>query len=223
MTEWEFHPIAVRLNQLYDQLNAVFFANALPRAVIAIGPDLITRYGYYRLGRDDIGARHRIHLNTRHFGRPESAVAVTLLHEMIHLYQDKYCRPAHRARYHNKQFVQMAAERGIHSQLGSGRTISVHPSLQVRLAVMGFSAFRPMLAGADDSAIAKPLRKVMWHCTCGQEFWADRGIVVSATCGRCRSAFEYGDSQTAVAINGTHGAVYTPPANPMCPDGQKVG
>ena len=78
VSDWSFSRIAHRMNVLYDQLNGIFFAGKLPKAMISIGPDLIVRYGYYRIGRDEIGARHRIHLNSRHFGRSESDIGVTV-------------------------------------------------------------------------------------------------------------------------------------------------
>ena len=55
--DWAFSRIAHRMNVLYDQLSDRFFAGKLPKAVISIGPDLIVRYGYYRIGRDEIGAK----------------------------------------------------------------------------------------------------------------------------------------------------------------------
>ncbi len=187
--EWTFQPAAERLTRLYDQMNELFFGKTLPKAIIAIGPDLITRYGCYRLGRDEIGAKHRIRLNARHFGRSESDVAITLLHEQIHLFQNEFGHVGHRPRYHNKEFVGLAAVRGIEAQIGNGVTKSVSQRLRQVLAEFGFSHARPMIADSDDRAISKPLRKVAWHCGCGQEAWVERGLALHAVCVKCLRPF----------------------------------
>lgn len=187
--EWVFQPVAERLTRLYDQMNARFFNGTLPKAIIAIGPDLITRYGYYRIGRDDIGARHRVHLNARHFGRSESDVAVTLLHEQIHIFQHEFGHVGHRPRYHNKEFVDLAAVRGIQAQIGNGVTRSVSQRLRQTLAELGFSQDRSMIAGADDRPISKPLRKVAWRCGCGQEAWIEKDVSMRAVCVACLRPF----------------------------------
>ena len=147
------------------------------------------RYGYYRIGRDEIGARHRIHLNARHFGRSESDVGVTLLHELLHLHQHLYGSPSKRARYHNKEFVDLAGAVGIVSAIDNGVTLAVSDRLRTILAELGFSTAKPMMAGADDSPIRRPLRKVMWRCRCLQQVWADRGVLVLAVCAACGQAF----------------------------------
>lgn len=187
--DWRFRETAVRMNSLFDGLNSRFFGGRLPKAVIAIGPDLIVRYGYYRIGRDEIGARHRIHLNARHFGRSESDVGVTLLHELLHLHQHLYGSPSKRARYHNKEFVDLAGAVGIVSAIDNGVTLAVSDRLRTILAELGFSTAKPMMAGADDSPIRRPLRKVMWQCKCLQQVWADRGVQVHAVCTVCGLAF----------------------------------
>lgn len=187
---WAFSRIAHRMNVLYDQLNGIFFAGKLPKAVISIGVDLIVRYGHYRIGRDEIGAKHRIHLNSRHFGRSESDVGVTLLHEMIHVYQHLFGHVGHRQRYHNSQFVGMAASVGIYVQVGNGAMLDVSPKLRRKLETLGFSPHHPMIDGGSDEPIKKPLRKVMHRCECGQEVWADRQSKIEVVCTLCFKLFE---------------------------------
>ena len=182
--DWAFREAAARLNDLFDALNERFFGGQLPKAVLSIGPDLIVRYGYYRIGRDDIGVRHRIHLNSRHFGRSESDVGVTLLHEMIHVHQHLYGDPGHRSRYHNKEFVDIAAVFGIETRIGNGTTLSVGLRLRKRLQDWGFSETGSMITGIDADPIRRPLRKVMWRCGC-RDVWVDRGVPIKAMCLLC--------------------------------------
>ena len=188
--DWSFSGIAARMNRLYDQLNNDFFMGKLPKALISIGPDLIMRYGYYQVGRDGIGAKHRIHLNSRHFGRIESDVGVTLLHEMIHVYQHLFGHVGHRHRYHNREFVDIAGTLGFESQVGSGVTKQVSGWLRTKLDQLGFSAFDKMIPDQQPKPIKKPLRKVMWKCICGQEAWVEKGECLDAVCKICHSAFE---------------------------------
>lgn len=188
--DWSFSRIAHRMNVLYDQFNALFFNGRLPKAVISIGPDLIVRYGTCRVGRDEIGAKHRIHLNSRHFGRSESDVAVTLLHEMIHLYQHLFGHVGHRPRYHNSQFVSMAASVGLHVQVGNGAIRSVSLQLRGKLDALGFSPYHPMIAGESDEPIKKPMRKILYRCECGQEIWAEKNASMDVACTRCFKLFQ---------------------------------
>ncbi len=188
--DWSFSGIAARMNRLYDQLNDEFFSGRLPKALISIGPDLIIRYGYYRIGRDEIGARHRIHLNSRHFGRSESDVGVTLLHEMIHVYQHLFGQVGHRQRYHNNQFVELAAACGFRARVGNGTTLQVSQRLRMKLDQFGFSEFELMIPDQKAEPIRKPLRKVMWKCICGQEVWVQKSETLDAICKICHSPFE---------------------------------
>ena len=188
--DWSFSGIAARMNRLYDQLNDEFFSGRLPKALISIGPDLIMRYGYYRIGRDEIGAKHRIHLNSRHFGRSQSDVATTLLHEQIHVYQHLFGHVGHRQRHHNHQFVEMAAAIGFRARVGNGTTIQVSQRLRMKLDQFGFSEYEMMIPDLQAEPIRKPLRKVMWKCICGQEAWVEKGDALDAVCKICHSLFE---------------------------------
>lgn len=189
-SDWAFHQIAARMNNLFDMLNDKFFNSRLQKAVIAIGPDLIVRYGYYRIGRDDIGARNRIHLNARHFGRSESDVAVTLLHEMLHVHQHLFGAPSRKPSYHNAEFVKHAAGLGLESEIESGRTKHVSQELRGILAGMGFSHDKRMIEGVDNGPIRRPSRKVMWRCKCGQEAWVERDVPANLICATCQGKFE---------------------------------
>jgi hypothetical protein len=188
--DWSFSGIAARMNRLYDQLNDEFFAGKLPKALISIGPDLATRKGYYHAGRDGIGARHKIHLNSRHFWRTESDVGVALLHEMIHCHQYLFGRVGHRQRYHNHQFAEIAASIGFQVRVGNGSTIKISERLRRKLDQFGFSNFEVMSPNAKVLAARKPLRKVMWKCMCGQEAWIQKGDYLDAICKICHSPFE---------------------------------
>ena len=188
--DWSFSGIAARMNRLYDQLNGEFFSGKLPKAVISIGPDLAVRKGFYHADRDGIGAKHKIHLNSRYFWRTESDVGVTLLHEMYHCYQHLFGLVGHRQRYHNHQFAEMAAAIGFRVRVGNGGTVKITERLRRKLDQFGFSDFVVMNPHAKVLVIRKPLRKVMWKCICGQEAWIQKGDYLDAVCRTCHSPFE---------------------------------
>lgn len=186
---WAFRDTAARFNELFDRLNEQFLDTRLPKAVISLGPDLVVRYGTYRIGRDELGVQHRIHLNSRHFGRSEARVAVTLLHEMLHAFQHLYGKPGRRPRYHNAEFVDLCARTGFMIQRGSGVTLSVSGSLIETLARFGFSDERLLDAEADDAPIVRPRRTRMLRCDCDAAIWVDPEHPVAVACLTCGELF----------------------------------
>ncbi|MGE4489427.1 MAG: hypothetical protein AB7E95_07790, partial [Kiritimatiellales bacterium] len=143
--DWNFSGIAARMNRLYDQLNAEFFAGKLPAALITIGPDLIVRRGHYHAGRNGLGVKHHIHMNSKWFGRPGLEVAADLLHQCVHMYQKLFGRVGHRQRYHNKQYADLAAACGLRVRIGNGETLQIGRRLRRKLDQFGFSEFEPMI------------------------------------------------------------------------------
>ena len=124
-----------------------------------------------------------------HFGRSESDVGVTLLHEMLHIQQHLHGQPGKRRQAHNRQFVDMAGAVGIESHIGNGCTINVTTKLRDFLAAAGLAHDLPLMPGTDDNPIKRPVRKIKWACGCGQAVWADRDVAVRAICANCHSTF----------------------------------
>jgi len=86
-------PMAARLTTLHAQLNLEHFGGALSLLEIQVSRRLARRLGHYAL-RSHNGGRGEIVISHRHVRRDGWAEAIhTLLHEMVHQWQDETGRP----------------------------------------------------------------------------------------------------------------------------------
>jgi SprT-like family len=86
-------PMAVRLTTLHRQLNLLHFDNALSPLDVQVSRRLARRLGHYT-PRSMTGREGEIVLSQRHIRRDGWAEAThTLLHEMVHQWQDETGRP----------------------------------------------------------------------------------------------------------------------------------
>lgn len=122
-TEWEHSERAKELYSFFDLFNRRFFSGHLPTPVISFRPGRVTSLGWYRLGRNEVGVKDQINLNTKHLGLPRYMGLVTLLHEMAHEWQNYFGKHG-TGYYHNKQFQIQTGEFGIPSD-SIGRTIRI--------------------------------------------------------------------------------------------------
>ena len=106
------------LNQIFDLLNDRFFENELSKPVITI-QSTPRAYGHYTLydawSVDGEKGMREINMGAGTLARPIEEVAATLLHEMVHYYNDlheiKDCSRGNT--YHNKNFRDAAQARGL--------------------------------------------------------------------------------------------------------------
>ncbi len=106
------------LNQIFDLLNERFFENELSKPVITI-QSTPRAYGHYTLydawSVDGEKGMREINLGAGTLARPIEEVAATLLHEMVHYFNDlhgvKDCSRGNT--YHNKNFRNAAEARGL--------------------------------------------------------------------------------------------------------------
>ena len=106
------------LNQIFDLLNERFFESELSKPVITI-QSTPRAYGHYTLydawSVDGEKGMREINLGAGTLSRPIEEVAATLLHEMVHYYNDthgiKDCSRGNT--YHNKNFRDAAEARGL--------------------------------------------------------------------------------------------------------------
>ena len=86
-------PMAARLTTLHAQLNLEHFGGALEHLEIQVSRRLARRLGHYAL-RSHNGGRGEIVISHRHVRRDGWPEAIhTLLHEMVHQWQDETGRP----------------------------------------------------------------------------------------------------------------------------------
>lgn len=119
------------LEKLFRMLNADFFDGQLPEPIITI-QSTPKAYGHYSVApvwavKDS--TRHEINIGAGTLDRPIEEIAATLLHEMVHMYDDTVlhvqdCSGSSKT-YHNKQFKKTAEEHGLiveHTRYGWSHT-----------------------------------------------------------------------------------------------------
>jgi len=113
------------LNKIFDLLNAEYFENALSRPIITI-QSTPRAYGHYTpydsWSIDGEKGMREINIGAGTLSRPIENVVATLLHEMVHFYNDlNGVKDTSRSgTYHNKNFRDAAQARGL--------MISHHPT-----------------------------------------------------------------------------------------------
>lgn len=104
----EDQPIAERLTLLHRSLNARWFGGTLARIEVVVSRRMKSRLGHYALQRD--GVPGQIAVSRRHLRRHGwTQAAETLLHEMVHQWQDETGRRVD----HGRVFRTKAREVGI--------------------------------------------------------------------------------------------------------------
>jgi hypothetical protein len=102
--------------QAYDFYNAELFEEKLPNVLVTL-PRHTRSMGYFGadrfVGRQRDGSAHELALNPRYFGDTESEILSTLVHEMVHVWQQEYGKPG-RGRYHNKEWAVQMFAIGLH-------------------------------------------------------------------------------------------------------------
>ena len=111
--------LAGQLEKLFNKLNEHFFDGQLETPVITIQSTPRT-YGHYTISplwevKD--GAKHEINIGAGTLDRPLEEIIATLLHEMVHMYNDTVlnvqdCSGSSHM-YHNKQFKRTAETHGL--------------------------------------------------------------------------------------------------------------
>lgn len=108
------------LESLFSKLNQRFFDNQLESPVITISPDVHNAYGWFTTWRawktkDNQEGYYEINICADYLNRTLYETAGTLLHEMVHLYNQmqgiKDCSRG--GNYHNKYFKNAAEEHGL--------------------------------------------------------------------------------------------------------------
>jgi hypothetical protein len=102
--------------QAYDFYNRTLFRGRLPSVLITLPRRSKRNYGYFSRdkfhGRVHDGHIHEIALNPDHFGRTDTEILSTLVHEMVHCQQQEEGHPG-RGRYHNKEWGQLMGAVGL--------------------------------------------------------------------------------------------------------------
>lgn len=213
---WEYREEAIRLYNL-----AVIFRDRLVDPILRVDrnqvPDPVISFGdmrnrkvlaAYTLARNPQGLLHEITLNTAHYefieGKGEWkfgrwAQAESLLHEMLHLKQQKYGKdPYKRGRStHNKEFCEMAKQLGLNvlPNIGCHFTVADEGSpFAILMEELGIS--RPEDVPTDNSRVdwfkfgkEKKGRSSLTKWTCGCQNVRVGTKEFYATCDKCGNKF----------------------------------
>jgi hypothetical protein len=126
-SDWQHKDAARELYSAEELFRYYFFQPlkegdySMPQSVIGIEKMHVHTLAGYYLVPNAIGLRYQISLNSLYLDRPRYSIYETLLHEMVHLYQENHpqldkCTLG----YHNKTFVALCEELGLHPRLGHG-------------------------------------------------------------------------------------------------------
>jgi len=104
------------LGRIYKFMNWKLFRNKLPECLITLQRKSRC-YGYFspsRFKRNDGITSDEIALNPAHFDtRPHKEIIATLVHEMVHLWQQHHGTPS-RGSYHNREWADKMITVGLH-------------------------------------------------------------------------------------------------------------
>jgi len=195
------------LQMAYDHFNEVLFGGTLVDVFITYQRHAHSR-GHFSpdrfSGRTASLGRHELALNPDHFvGRSDAEIASTLVHEMVHIWQQQHGKPGSRG-YHNKEWAAKMKEVGLWpSNTGgvggkeTGQQMSHYVMTDGRfsiafgvLAATGWkldleSAPRPGPEGGGRKS------KTKFTCpNCGQNAWGKPDLAV--TCAPCRMEMRAG-------------------------------
>lgn len=116
------HDQYLAFQKIYDHFNKTLFRSELPQVMLTFSRECKRAYGFFSPKRwlKDGSAVHEISLNPDHFSvRKAKDILGTLVHEMVHLWQECYGNPSRKG-YHNKQWAEKMKQIGLYpSSTGS--------------------------------------------------------------------------------------------------------
>jgi hypothetical protein len=184
----------------YDFFNRILFAGSLPQVLVTLQRHANTR-GYFApfrfKGRIDRQTVHELALNPDNFtGRTDEMILSTLVHEMVHVWQQTYGEPSRRG-YHNREWAGKMREVGLQPtttgepggmETGQAVTHYILPDGRyaqsfAKLAVTGFQLRWQSLPFGKQGSVNKSSKTKFTCPVCGQNAWAKPGARL--ICGVC--------------------------------------
>lgn len=109
---WELRELLADLHRWQEIMRAEFKLE-IPEVVLTVERLRCTRLGHFHPGHNGFGLRGEIAINRTYVGRREYWRTLgTLLHELLHAWQQAHGRPG-RGNYHNKEFQEKALGYGL--------------------------------------------------------------------------------------------------------------
>jgi hypothetical protein len=184
---WEYRDISDFLYRWADIFNLEFFGGRLPQPVISFEPCRREVLGYFIRGRNDQGLKFNINVNQQWLGISDAELLEILGHEQIHLLQ-QVTGTAGKGKYHNKKFVQKAADIGLKVELGRGCHIGSPTNPFVSLLKEHGVSYEPRGAVVELPQPKKEKQRLRrWSCRC-KSVWCGGGL--EALCLKCEEHFK---------------------------------
>jgi len=184
--DWDFNAAVTKAHQWAERFNEEF---RLGLQTPAIRLDHIgrCRLGTYRPGRNGFGLRHEITLNASYLDRPFADTLVTLLHELLHQWQDTFGK-AGRYNYHNRAYRDKASLYGLIVD-ERGHTLGIEPGRFTNL-LSEHGVETLLLPSPGEQLYIRPQgssRMHKWRCGCTTVRCA---VMLTARCEKCGLRFE---------------------------------
>lgn len=191
--DWGFRKVAANLHTWAERM--IFDFKIQTKAVPALMIErLRKRLGHYRSGRNGFGLRDEIALDEHHVrGNPYWKVLGTLLHEILHCWQEHSGKPPgpNSRNYHNKQYREKAEELGLivdqygHTQYAPGDTPFLNLLRKYGVQVPEIPEPEPLITKGWSSL-------ELYQCPCGVKARVGRSRF-NAQCLDCGGLFERRD------------------------------
>jgi ribosomal protein S27AE len=194
----------------YDFFNRELFAGSLPQVLVTLQRHANTR-GYFSpqrfKGRVEKAVVHELALNPDTFtGRTDELILSTLVHEMVHVWQETHGEPSRRG-YHNRQWAGKMREVGLQPtstgepggmETGQSITHYIFPDGRYAraYATPSDSGYQLHWQSVSVGGSAKKSSKNKFTCPeCGQNAWAKPGARL--ICGEC---FDEGNGDICLMV-----------------------
>lgn len=205
--------VAKELQRAYDHFNDVLFEGKLPNCLMTLQRKNARVYGYYSHGRFSKASGYKVDeiaMNPMHFSpnNVEECLS-TLVHEMVHQWQQVFGEKKARGRYHNKEWGTKMKEVGLYPS-NTGEAGGKETGDQMTHFIVDDGNFRAeckklldagyrltwaeiMLqapaqkvpTGDDDTSLPDKSNRYKYFCVgCGLNVWGKPDIAI--VCGKCR-------------------------------------
>lgn len=193
----------------YDFMNGELFSNSLPHVLITLQRHAKAA-GYFSPDRfsgriDKQAVAHELAMNPDTFGRTDEVILSTLVHEMVHLWQQTFGKPPRRC-YHNREWADKMVEVGLQPS-STGHPGGAETGQRMSHYIIPGGAYEQAFSRLRESSFELRWQSAMavkakgknsktkFTCPdCGLNAWAKPGATL--VCGDCYN--EDGEFQTVM-------------------------
>lgn len=184
-TTWAYRELIQELHIWVARFDKDFDLN-LPTPVIAVAPLRYNVLANYRLGRSGIGARTTITFNEGWLSvRPFADTVATLIHELLHAYEEWHLGRETGGWYHSKAWREKMREIGIEAD-DHGHHLRILLTFLDYLRRYGVATV--LVAASIDQIPSKRRQMPKWTCGCPTGNPA-RAVRLHAVCQDCQQLY----------------------------------